>query len=59
MKKVLSLNDVARVVNSKENFYQDVQGKMYELHFIMVLQMKLIDIITMINEGRLYYQTEF
>jgi hypothetical protein len=58
MKKVLSLKDVGLIINTKDNFYQDVNGKMYELHFIMVLQMKLIDIITMINEGRLYYQSE-
>ena len=59
MKKVLNLTTVQEVVNSKENFYQEVNGKMHELHFIRLLGMTLLEIITMINEGRLYYQTEY
>jgi hypothetical protein len=59
MKKVLSLSDVQTAINNQWKFYQDVQGKTYELDFVFVLQMKLIDIITMMKEGRLFYQTDY
>jgi hypothetical protein len=59
MKKVLSLSEVQTAINNKWEFYEDLNGKMYEISFITVLQMKLIDLIVMIKEGKLYYQSEY
>lgn len=58
MRKVKSLADVQNVIQRKEDFVQDAQGKNYKLSFILVLQMKLIDLLTMIQEGRLYYESD-
>ncbi len=58
MKKVTNLQHVQDIINRKEDFYQDVNGRTYNVSFITILGMKLLDIITMIKEGRLFYQPE-
>jgi hypothetical protein len=59
MKKVTDFSQVQRTIENKEDFYQEINGKKYKLNFILVLQMKLIDILSMIKEGTLFYTTEF
>lgn len=58
MKKVKSLNDIQNIINEKWDIKQDINGKMYNLHIVNLLQMSLIDLISMINEGRLFYNPE-
>ncbi|MFA5207513.1 MAG: hypothetical protein WC428_02535 [Candidatus Paceibacterota bacterium] len=55
MKKILSLNELQTAINNRWEFKQDVNGKTYELSVVFVLNMKLIELITMIKEGRLFY----
>ena len=59
MKKVTSLRQVQEVINNKWDFIQDINGKKYNLPFVRVLRMSLLDIITMIHEEKLFYQPEF
>jgi len=58
MKKILSLNEVQTAINNRLEFHQDVNGKIYEISVVFVLNMKLIELITMIKEGNLYYSPE-
>jgi len=59
MKKILSLSEIQTAINNRWEFQQDVNGKIYELSVVFVLNMKLIDLITMIKEGNLYYTPEY
>ena len=56
MKKVLSLNEVYEVIESQGEMqaYQDINGHKYKIDYVNLLQMKLIDIITLIKEQRLF-----
>ena len=58
MKKIKTLSEITSTIQRKEDFYQEIGGKIYNLSFIMLLNMKLIDIISMINDGVLYCNIE-
>lgn len=58
MKKIFSLNQVAEVINRKEDFYHNVNGKACKLDFIRVLRMPLIDVLGMIENENLFYIPE-
>lgn len=55
MKKVPSLQILVNAIHGKSDFQQDVNGKMYHLDFVSLLNMRLIDLIQMVKEGKLYY----
>jgi hypothetical protein len=59
MKKILSLSEVQTAINNRWEFQHEVYGKMVELSVVTVLNMKLIDLITMIKDGNLYYSPEY
>jgi hypothetical protein len=59
MKKILSLSEVQTAINNRWEFHQNVNGKTYGLSVVFVLNMKLIELITMIKEGRLFYTPEY
>jgi hypothetical protein len=59
MKKVTNMQQVMDTIKHKGEFYQEIGGKKYEISFVIILGMKLLDIITMINNGQLFYQSEF
>ena len=56
MKKVLNLNEVYTILDSRGELvaYQDINGHKYEIDYVNFLQMKLIDIMSLIKEQRLY-----
>lgn len=59
MKKILSLNILSIAIEKKWDFHQEISGRKYKLDLIILLGMPLIDIIKMINEGRLFYTPDF
>lgn len=59
MKKITGLDQVQNVINNKWDFIQDVNGQKHNLSFVRLLSMSLLDIITMINAGALFYQPEY
>lgn len=61
MKKVLSLNEIYTIVESQGEIllYQKISGKMYKIDYVNLLQTKLIDIISLIKERKLYKSSEY
>ena len=55
MKAVASIDKMVTIINSPESnsFYQKDGDKLFRIDIITLLNMKLIDIITMIKEKRL------
>lgn len=58
MKKILSLNNLQISIESKWELYQKIDGKMYRIDMIKILGMSFIDVIKMINEGKLFYSPD-
>jgi hypothetical protein len=59
MKKIFSLTQLVDIIEHKENVYQEIGGKMYEINFILILQKPLIELITSVRDGILYYNSEY
>lgn len=58
MRKVTSLQQVENGINSKSEFFHYIKGRKYNLSFIELLGMSLLEIIKMIKEEKLFYQTD-
>lgn len=58
MKKVTSLQQIQSCVNNREEFFMEVNGQKYKFNVVSVLSMTLLEAITMIKNGTLFYQPE-
>jgi len=58
MQKVESLLTLHKVIQGKQDLYYTQNGRLYKLDVVAALNMKLIEILTMIKEGTLYYNPE-
>ena len=55
MKNIKSLSELQEAINRQDTFFQDIQGRNYNLHIVTLLSMSLLDVIKLINEKRLYH----
>jgi len=59
MKKITSLQQIQECVNRRDEFYHEVNGQMYTLNVVRVLGLTLLEAITMIKDGKLFYDPQF
>ena len=58
MKKITSLIELHQALEQRVDFVHVVGGREYQLSYIRLLHMKLLDIIVMIGDGILFYNPE-
>jgi hypothetical protein len=59
MKQITTLTQLVEIIERKENVFQDVGGKKYELNFILILQKPLIELMSSVRDGLLFYNPEY
>lgn len=59
MKQIKTLTQLVEIIERKENIFQEIGGKMYELNFILILQKPLIELISSVRDGLLFYNPEY
>ena len=58
MKQIKNIQELSNSISRKSDFFRESNGKKYEISFITILNMSLINTFKMINEGSLYVSEE-
>ena len=58
MKTILTLNELMTAITNKQDLYQEIGGKKYIISFITIMGMTFLNVITMIKEKKLFYDSE-
>ena len=58
MTKIKTVSELIKAFENKQNLFEEINGRKYNLNFILVLQKPLINIMTRIKQGKLYYNNE-
>jgi len=56
LKKINTINELLIIISKKMDVQQNIDGKMYNISFITMLNLKLIQLMQMISDGKLFYE---
>ena len=59
MKEIKTLSDLEFVIKNNFDVYEIIRGRKYKLNYINLLQKKIIDIMSLIEEQSLFYENEY
>ncbi len=59
MKQLKTYSEIEMIVNHKLDIYQEINGKKYTMAFVSFITTPLVDIIRMMQDGKLWYDPTF